>query len=332
MFDTKILKIDDFSLREAADLLNNGELVAFPTETVYGLGAIGTLSEAVKKIYEVKGRPNDNPLIAHVHKGYDIDKLVIKEQDYIDLLIEKFMPGPLTLVMYGRGVISKEATCGGDTLAIRMPSHEGAQRFLEYVDQPIVAPSANVSKHVSPVTAMHVFEDLNGRIPLILDGGKSQGGIESTVLDVTEKVPRILRAGLVTREMIAETVGACLIAEHKEGDKIKSPGVKYGHYMPKCLTARFSEGEIDRAILYYDYCLQNNQKPVFLCEDKIAVALSDKNKLNLGATPEEVAFNLYDKLREGEKIADVIIAIEPENSGGVYDGILNRLNKSCKKL
>ena len=152
------------------------------------------------------------------------------------------------------------------------------------------------------------------------------------ILDVTEKVPRILRAGLVTREMIAATVGDCLIAEHKEGDKIKSPGVKYGHYMPKCLTARFSEGEIDRAILYYDYCLQNNQKPVFLCEDKIAVALSDKNKLNLGATPEEVAFNLYDKLREGEKIADIIIAIEPENSGGVYDGILNRLNKSCKKL
>ena len=151
--ETKILPVTEESVALAKKLLLGGELVAMPTETVYGLGANGFDPEAVKKIYAVKGRPTDNPLIAHVHPRYELDKLVYIENDYALKLKEAFMPGPLTMVFYSKGLVCKEAVCGGDTLAVRMPSHAGARKFLAAVDVPVVAPSANLSKHVSPVTA-----------------------------------------------------------------------------------------------------------------------------------------------------------------------------------
>ncbi|MBP5466815.1 MAG: threonylcarbamoyl-AMP synthase, partial [Clostridia bacterium] len=203
---TEILSVKG-GVEKAAKILLSGGIVAMPTETVYGLAADGTNSEAVKKIFEVKGRPSDNPLIAHVHKDYDISALVHISKDYVYDLIKAYMPRPLTLVMESKGVICKEAVAGGDTLAVRMPSHEGCQKLLRAVNIPLVAPSANLSKHTSPVSAEHVFNDLNGKIPLILDGGRCSGGIESTVLDVTGKVPRILRAGLITREMVEKIAG-----------------------------------------------------------------------------------------------------------------------------
>jgi tRNA threonylcarbamoyl adenosine modification protein (Sua5/YciO/YrdC/YwlC family) len=198
---TVIKPIED-GIGEAKEILLNGGVVGIPTETVYGLAALGTDSQAVKRIFEIKGRPSDNPLIAHVHKDYDLNKLVYIEQDYVKKLIEAFTPGPLTLVFKSKGVVCSEAVCGGNTLAVRMPSHKGCEKLLKAVDAPLVAPSANLSKHTSPVTAEHVYADLNGKLALILDGGKCSGGIESTVLDVTERIPRILRAGLITKEMI----------------------------------------------------------------------------------------------------------------------------------
>ena len=186
---TVIKPISEESISQAKEILLNGGIIGMPTETVYGLGAIATLPNAVLKIFEVKGRPSDNPLIAHVHKDYDLTKLVNINCDYVYKLIKEFMPGPLTLVLESKGVVCAEAVCGGQTLAVRMPSHQGCQQLLKAVDMPIVAPSANLSKHTSPVTANHVYNDLNGKIELILDGGKSQGGIESTVLDVTEYPP-----------------------------------------------------------------------------------------------------------------------------------------------
>ncbi len=327
--ETQILPITDESLILASKILNGGGLIGMPTETVYGLAAIGTMGEAVKKIYEVKGRPADNPLICHVHKDYDLNKLVKIEQEYVYRLIEKFIPGPLTMVFYGKGVISEEATCGGDTLAVRIPSHEGCQRFLKFIDQPIVAPSANLSKHTSPVTARHVYNDLNGKIPLVLDGGKCSGGIESTVLDVTGKVPRILRAGLITKEMITSVCGACEVAEHKEGDKVRSPGVKYRHYRPNCETALYSEEEYDEVIKLYREYERLGKKPFVMCGGKIKQKFVGLNLLDLGDTPEEIAFNLYDKLLEGEKVADIIIAVAMPDENGVNMGIMNRLKKSC---
>ena len=153
---TEILSITDESVAKAKELLLNGQVVAIPTETVYGLGAVGTDANAVKKIFEVKGRPSDNPLIAHVHKDYDINKLVKIEHAYVFDLIKSYMPGPLTLVFNSKGVVCREAVCGGETLAVRVPSHKGCQKLLRAVDAPIVAPSANLSKHTSPVTAKHV--------------------------------------------------------------------------------------------------------------------------------------------------------------------------------
>jgi L-threonylcarbamoyladenylate synthase len=326
---TIIKKIDECSIQEAKTLLLNGGVIGMPTETVYGLGAVATMPSAVKNIFQVKGRPSDNPLIAHVHKDYDIEQLVYVNQPYVKKLMSAFMPGPLTLVFESKGVVCKEAVCGGDTLALRMPSHKGCQELLKAVNMPIVAPSANLSKHTSPVTAEHVYNDLNGKIPLILDGGKCQGGIESTVLDVTSPIPRILRAGLVTKEMIAGVVGDCLVAQHKEGDKVKSPGVKYSHYKPKCETALFEIDQIDKAIELYDQTLKQGKKPFIMCEDGLKDKFAQKNILNLGKTPEEIASNLYDKLLLGEKVADIIIAIAMPNENGVYMGIMNRLRKSC---
>ena len=329
---TEIKKIDGESLELAKEILLSHGVVAIPTETVYGLGAIGTDPVAVRKIYEIKGRPADNPLIAHVHKGFDIEELVVIERDYVRNLMEKFMPGPLTLVLKSRRVICDEATCGGETLAIRMPSHEGCRKFLEYVNRPIVAPSANISKHTSPVTAAHVFNDLNGKIPLILDGGKCSAGIESTVIDATGETPRILRAGVITREMIAETAGGCGIAEHKEGDKVRSPGVKYRHYRPACDTALYSADEVETAEERYRTEKAAGKRAFIMAESKVCDTLKERgitDLLDLGGSGEEIAYNLYDKLLEGEKTADIIIAVDFGREDGVYLGVTNRLRKSC---
>jgi L-threonylcarbamoyladenylate synthase len=211
---TQIEKITPQSIARAKQILEQGGVVAIPTETVYGLGAIGTISSAVTKIFEIKGRPSDNPLIAHVHADYDLNKLVKIEHGYVFDLMKAYMPGPLTLVFNSKGVVCKEAVCGGQTLAVRMPSHKGCQELLKAIDEPIVAPSANLSKHTSPVTAEHVYNDLNGKIPLILDGGKCSGGIESTVLDVTGEVPVILRSGLITYDMIVKYRGKTYSIEY----------------------------------------------------------------------------------------------------------------------
>ncbi len=326
---TQIKQITAQTISEAKEILLSGGVIAIPTETVYGLGAIGSDSQAVLKIFEIKGRPSDNPLIAHVHSDYDLNKLVHIEQAYVYKLMKEYMPGPLTLVFNSKGVVCKEAVCGGQTLAVRMPSHKGCQQLLREIDAPIVAPSANLSKHTSPVTAEHVYNDLKGKISLILDGGKCSGGIESTVLDVTNEVPRILRAGLITKEMIEKVVGACEIAEHKESDKVRSPGVKYKHYRPKCETALYSKTELDKVKAQYSQAVADGKTPYIMCENSVAKNFEGKNLLLLGDGGEQVASNLYDKLLEGEKKADLIIAVSPDREDGVYLGVMNRLRKSC---
>lgn len=326
---TEIRKIDKESIELAKNILLSGGVVAIPTETVYGLAGVGTNPDAVKKIFEVKGRPSDNPLIAHVHENYPLEELVEMQTDYSKVLIEKFTPGPLTMVFKSKGVVCREAVCGGDTLAVRIPLHEGCRELLRAVNLPLVAPSANLSKHTSPVTAEHVYNDLKGLIPLILDGGKCTGGIESTVLDCTEQTPRILRAGLITKEMIECTVGSCLIAKHKQTDKVKSPGVKYTHYKPKCDTMLFEHDGLELVVKAYEELEREGKKPYILCTDDVAKEFFGKNLLTLGKTGEEWASNLYDKLLEGEKVADVIIAVALPDERGVNLGIMNRLRKSC---
>ena len=327
--NTLVKKIDSDSLALAKSLLESGELVAFPTETVYGLGADARSDEAVARIYLVKGRPSDNPLIVHVHKDYDIASLVSDVQPYVAKLREAFLPGPLTLVYPSRGKVSARVSCGLDTLAVRVPSHPGAQEFLRYTNIPVAAPSANLSKHVSPVSAEHVLADLGGRIPLILDGGRCSGGIESTVCDVTGPIPHILREGLITREMIASVVGCCEVYVPKEGEQVRSPGMKYKHYAPACETKLFSHSEIKRAKEYLVSQKEAGKRTAVLCESEEANEFPGENVLNLGKTPREMAANLYGLLREAEKVADVLVAICPEREDDVMAGVLNRLKKAC---
>lgn len=326
---TEILEIDENSLAIAKDIIVNGGVVAIPTETVYGLGANAFDTEAVESIFEIKGRPNDNPLIVHVHKDYDVSALVKDVPDYAKLLAKAFLPGPLTMVYKSRCAVSPAVSCGLDTLAVRIPSHEGAQRFLKYVDLPIAAPSANVSKHVSPTSAQHVFSDLNGKIGLILDGGNSVGGIESTVLDCTGEKPVILRSGLITREMIAKVAGECREYVYKDGMRALSPGMKYKHYSPACRTCLFNSDELDKAVVKYKEESAKGVKAYLLCDGETAERAKVRNVLNLGYGENEIAANLYSKLREGENVAELIIAIAPEKQDGVMVGVMNRLTKAC---
>lgn len=327
--DTQILQIDDRALDIAADIISRGGQVAFPTETVYGLGANAFDSAAVENIFKIKGRPNDNPLIVHVHRDYDLSRLVKDIPDYARALAKAYLPGPLTMVYKSLGVVSPAVSCGLDTLAVRIPSHEGAQRFLRRLDLPIAAPSANVSKHVSPTSAAHVFADLNGKIPLILDGGECAGGIESTVLDCTGGVPTILRSGLVTREMICAVAGGCNVYHLKEGEAARSPGMKYRHYSPNCGAVLYAKENFAEAIARYDCQKAGGANPVLMCDGVAAGKTGGRNCLNLGKTPAEIAANLYAKLREGERNFDFIVAIEPNFSGGEMDGVMNRLSKAC---
>lgn len=327
---TEILPVDGNSLKLARDIIERGGAVAFPTETVYGLGANAFDDEAVKNIFAIKGRPADNPLIVHVHKDYDISNLVEFVPEYAKKLMAKFLPGPLTLVFRSHNKVAPSVSCGLDTLAIRVPSKTSAQQFLKYLNLPIAAPSANISKHVSPVSARHVITDLNGRIELILDGGKSEGGIESTVLDCTGEVPTILRSGLITQEMIAGVVGDCKVYKMREGEIARSPGMKYKHYSPNCRTMLFKFKETDKAVEEYKKQTAKGFKTYIMCDDATAKLVGIPDILNLGSNEREIASNLYAKLREGEEIAECIIAISPEKQDGIMVGVMNRLEKACK--
>jgi L-threonylcarbamoyladenylate synthase len=264
-----------------------------------------------------------------VHKDYDITKLVDYVPEYAKVLAKAFLPGPLTMVYKSCQKVSPYVSCGLNTVAIRIPSHEGAQAFLKYVNLPIAAPSANISKHVSPVTAEHVFGDLQGKIEYVLDGGKCSGGIESTVLDCTGDVPCVLRSGLVTREMIAQTVGECEQYVMVEGEKVKSPGMKYKHYSPNCKTMLFSYDQRFDALKEYNEQISRGVKAYIMCDNQVALDLKVENVLNLGKDECEIASNLYDKLREGEKVAQLIIAVAPQKQDGVMVGVMNRLQKAC---
>lgn len=332
---TEIKQIDEKSLLEAKEIVYSGGVVAMPTETVYGLGGDACNDDAVKRIFKIKGRPNDNPLIAHVHTGYDLGRLIDYDPPMAAKLRAAFLPGPLTIVYPSTGKVSPYVSCGLDTLAVRVPSHTGAQAFLRAVDIPIVAPSANISKHVSPTSAQHVYDDFEGKIPLILDGGSCRGGIESTVVDVTGEYPVILRPGLITREMIASVCGECGVyaPDLKPGDKAKSPGMMYKHYSPRCKTLLFNDDSIALALRAVSEEMRLGKKVGVLCENAVIKAVREGAEncvvFDLGSTAEQMAANLFSALRQAEDTVDVLVAIEPREKNGVMVGVLNRLRKAC---
>lgn len=238
---TEIIKLTNESPAEsyekAAKLILNGEVVGMPTETVYGLAGNAFDESAVKKIFEAKGRPQDNPLIVHISEFSEIYDLVKSVPENAKKLAERFWPGPLTIILEKSEKVPYTVTAGLETVAIRCPEHPVARRFIKACGVPIAAPSANLSGKPSPTTASHVFADLNGRIPLIIDGGESREGVESTVLLLASKTPRLLRPGNVTLGELKSVLGEVQVDDAvlnplKSGEKVSSPGMKYKHYSP----------------------------------------------------------------------------------------------------
>lgn len=321
---TEILK-GQSAILKGADIIKNGGVVAFPTETVYGLGANALNESCVKKIYEAKGRPSDNPLIVHVASIDDIKPLVTEINDLHRKLIEKFMPGPITLIFKKSDLVPCVVSAGLQTVGVRMPKNDIARDFIKECGVPIAAPSANASTRVSPTTAEHVYEDMNGRIPLIIDGGKSNVGIESTVLDVTGDIPIILRPGAITPKMLLEVIGE---VKTFNGEILKSapaPGMKYKHYAP--IVPTVVAKNIDSLIKEYDRLVEKGINVLALVRDCDIEKLGNRNYVNLGKNDDEVCSNIYEALRDNEKVCDYMICIDLEDDG-LGSSIMNRVNKA----
>ncbi|WCK54362.1 L-threonylcarbamoyladenylate synthase [Aneurinibacillus sp. Ricciae_BoGa-3] len=326
------------SIVEAAELLRNNELVAFPTETVYGLGGNALADDTVEKIYAAKGRPSDNPLILHIADKEQLNDLVREVSPLASLLIEAFWPGPLTLVMPKKQGVAHRASAGLDTLAIRMPDHPLALALIRATGLPIAAPSANLSGRPSPTTARHVMEDLNGRIAGVLDGGPTGIGVESTVVDVTGNIPVILRPGGVTAEQIAEVAGNVAVDPGITSDKVapKSPGMKYRHYAPAgemtLVEADSQEQMIQAIIRLAEQAAAEGKKVGILAAEESAsrypegctvIACGQRADLH------SVAHRVYDVLRTFDERGVDVIFSETFPAKGVGAAIMNRLNKAA---
>lgn len=309
---------------EAGALIRAGELVAFPTETVYGLGANGLDGRAVGRIYEAKGRPSDNPLILHIANLDEIYPLTSGLSPMAVTLAKKFWPGPMTLVVPKSDIIPEKVTAGLDTVAVRLPVNEDARKFIQAAGVPIAAPSANLSGKPSPTTAADVLTDMDGRIAAIIDGGACDVGLESTVIDTTGAVPTILRPGGITPQMIEEALGKVEIDKglSDPSQKPKAPGMKYKHYAPKaemhlcrsevtmliCVTKDLAAGRRVGVI---------HTQPIVGCENRVYRSL------------EELANKLFYYLRDLDRSGvDVIYGLTvPEEGIGL--AIMNRMKKSC---
>ena len=285
----------------AAKLLKEGELVAFPTETVYGLGGNALDREAARKIYAVKGRPSDNPLIVHLSKWEDVFAVAYPTEQ-AKALYDAFCPGPLTMILKKLPIVPDETTGGRDTVALRFPSHPIARALIEEAGLPIAAPSANVSKHVSPTSAWHVYNDLNGKIPLILDGGDADVGIESTIVDLTGEEPTVLRPGAITAEQIKAVLGS---ADYYHGEikEALAPGMKYKHYSPKVPCYLTKRENLEKA---YQSLKEQGLNPVLIATEQAASGLNCP-LLSLGETAKDAQHRIYGALRDSEKYDAAII-------------------------
>ena len=349
---TKVVKIDsanidDAAMKEACDLIRAGELVAFPTETVYGLGADALHPEASKKIYAAKGRPSDNPLIVHISKFEDLVSIAREVPPQAKKLADAFWPGPLTMIFPKSDIVPYGTTGGLDTVAIRMPSDPIANRMIALAGIPIAAPSANTSGRPSPTTAEHVYQDMNGKIEMILDGGAVGIGVESTIVDVSGPVPMLLRPGAITIEMLRETVGQVEIDPAIQGPmaanvKPKAPGMKYRHYAPKAELVLVEEKNpetkeviSDRVIeeinLLAKSRLDQGQKVGIICTEETRDCYPQGMVRSLGfrSRPETIAHNLFAVLREFDDLGVDYIYSESFPKDHLGQAIMNRLTKAA---
>lgn len=325
-------------LETAGTILKKGGLVAFPTETVYGLGADGLNEDASKKIYAAKGRPSDNPLIIHITNMEALEKIVKEVPEVARVVAEKYWPGPLTMIFKKADCVPYGTTGGLDTVAVRMPVHEIARGVIDAGGGYIAAPSANTSGRPSPTTAEHVREDLEGKIDMIVDGGSVDIGVESSILDVTVTPPMILRPGAITKEMLEELIGEVAVDQTliKPDSKIvpKAPGMKYRHYAPKA-ELTIVEGCMDEVIAKINQMARDKMNEGF----KIGIIGTEESVGNytqgdikcVGTREDEatIANHLYGILREFDTDKVDYIYSESFDRDGIGSAVMNRLLKAA---
>lgn len=322
-----ITEVEDYSeksVKKAANILKNGGIAAIPTETVYGLAANALDENAVRSIFAAKGRPQDNPLIVHISKIEMIKPLAKDIPEIAKRLAERFWPGPLTMIFNKTSVIPSVTSGGLSTVAVRMPENEAARAIIEECGFPLAAPSANTSGKPSPTSAEHVFEDMNGKIPLIINGGECSVGVESTVICFKDGKIHILRPGGVTREMLAEfgevEVDKAVEAAYAPDEKVISPGMKYKHYSPKADVFIIDA----RGDKFAEYCRANgDDKTLFLsCGER-------EGFLDYGETSELQARRLFSLLRLSDEKGAERVFVEMPSKEGVGLAVYNRLLRAA---
>ena len=332
--ETKVLSAQEpETVILAAELIKKGELVALPTETVYGLGANGLDENAVAKIFVAKGRPQDNPLILHIADASQMEQLCHSIPQSAYALAEAFWPGPLTLVLPARDIVPKKTTGGLSTVAVRCPDCDITRKIIALAGVPIAAPSANLSGKPSTTTAQHVLDDHNGKIPCIVDGGPCAVGVESTIVDLTEDRPRLLRPGGITPEQLLQVLGDLVVdkavtAQISNDDVVKAPGMKYRHYAPSCPVIIVA-GSRDAASRY----IHNHFAPGdrVLCFEEELPLYADCRPLPYGREEDPVSLSagLFAALRELDKEQIGTVYARCPEGGGIAYAVQNRLKKAA---
>ena len=331
---TQVVKLDPDRpsrdvIEHAASLIREGKLVAFPTETVYGLGADAMNQDAVQRIYAAKGRPPDNPCIVHVDSREMLGRIAQTVGSAAERLVEEFWPGPLTLVFKRKPDVAPAVSSGLTTVAARMPANQIALALIRASKRPIAAPSANASGRPSPTSAAHVLEDLDGRVDLILDGGNTQIGIESTVLDVTISPPAILRPGWITREMLSEIIGTVDVTSADE-DLRRSPGTRHQHYSPRApviLVEQASPELLERVCR--DQLKQGSI--VFIGHTPLRINDPSFSEICLGLHAGDYAHSIYAALRDADKKDPHAIVVEGIGDTGEGLAVMDRLRRASSK-
>lgn len=308
-------------IKKAAEFLKNGGLCVIPTETVYGLAANGLSAESVNKIFEAKGRPQDNPLILHVSSIEMISQFVTNISEKAQILIKEFMPGPLSLIFPKSAIIPNEVTAGLQTVAVRMPANKIALELINECGFPLAAPSANISGKPSPTSIEHVIDDLYGKVDCIINGGPTNIGIESTVLDLTTNPPQLLRPGNITLNMLEEVAG--LIEVPTNIKEVRSPGMKYKHYSP---NAKVLLAKTHNELMKLAEDLKQINVPVGLITDE---PTNDFEHTFLFDSCEHLAANLFSVFRKMDKKHVQVIIVKEVEENGLGVAIMNRLRKAA---
>jgi L-threonylcarbamoyladenylate synthase len=314
----------------AASIIRHGGLVAFPTETVYGLGADAMNESAVQKLFAAKGRPADNPLIVHVCSRNMLDLVAGDISEMAHQLIERFWPGPLTLVLKRKPEVALLVSAGLPSVAVRMPKNKIALELIRSARTPLAAPSANASGRPSPTTAAHVIEDLDGEIDLILDGGATSIGIESTVLDVTTDPPTILRPGAITREMLTEVIGS--VEQATSGDELRrSPGTRHRHYSPRARVLLIEHGSAESI---ERICRENLREGAVGFIGHTPVAIDDAKFffIELGSSADDYSRAIYGALRELDQRGARVIIVEGISEHGRGAAVMDRLRRAASEV